>query len=876
MGCTPSKQEASSEVQQASRAPPAGAGASAHLNKPLSDKSAFPGSFFEREERFRLQQEPRRAVAERREGPCRLRVGAWGGWKDGWCSLVGHELRFHAGTSSPPPPGAPPERSLELVGARLRAEHGGEVALAPPGSGPAVVLAFPDERQRDEWMVGLGRVPGLFRRVRDYYQVGASWGRGATCEVREVVARFSGRRLALKARLDAGSRQASRAMHNELRILQICAKQPHPAIPQLHDYFFDEEGSIELVIDLMEGGELFDHIAMAEQLSEREAHDIFKQVAEGVAHLHSLGIAHRDLKPQNLMYASADQGAQVCIMDYDLAKVNHAPTWEGHTPCGTLHYMAPEIVQHQRYSLAVDVWSLGVILFILLTGRMPFDGKDAESIAAAIEAGHYCTASELWGRISQPAQDLVRSLLQTDPEKRLTAQQVLQHPWLTTDLGEEGRPPLPSPAELRSTLRGTERGRQLLALAALACSEGDLRQARSAEAAAKASAQMPPALRLSSGSLLDFDMQPVREQAESSPASSGSSVVQRNGTATPAAAGAAAAAGSQQEAQLELLRAQLGTIGTAAGLQDRQALELAGQEPLGGSPRKADDQAGPTGNGWQALAADWRSLPQQQRDDYQQQQAMQQQQQQQALVQLASSAAGLPASDSFADLDAIAVEEQDLLPGSAARSRRSSFSFNPQGDSLRLEPAGSSNAADDKQKGPGSRTGSGAVTAASPAAPFGSFLSTGPQSPTALGREAALALLRQPLRLPSAYHRQQQRERLPGDAELLQRLAGGQIQQLRQVVAEQHGARPDASATSQPAELGRSQSAKSKSGGGGGVAPAPASLGSRPARSSSSSRLRAKDVRLGEGEREPVDLAMRSKRERLRRLATAPPVPLRQ
>lgn len=95
----------------------------------------------------------------------RLRVGAWGGWKDGWCSLAGHELRFYAGAGSPPPPGSAPERSLELVGARLRAEHRQEVALAPPGGGPPVVLAFPDERQRDEWMVGLGQVPGLFRSV---------------------------------------------------------------------------------------------------------------------------------------------------------------------------------------------------------------------------------------------------------------------------------------------------------------------------------------------------------------------------------------------------------------------------------------------------------------------------------------------------------------------------------------------------------------------------------------------------------------------------------------------------------------------------------------------------------------------------------------
>lgn len=167
----------------------------------------------------------------------------------------------------------------------------------------------------------------------------------------------------------------------------------HPAIPTLEDYFFDPSGRIALVMELMEGGELFDWIASRDHLTEDEARTVFAQVVSGVAHLHSLGIAHRDLKPQNLMYVSPGEGVgegSIKIMDYDLAKVDYSPEWKGSTPCGTVHYQAPEIVAGQYYSLAVDCWSLGVILYILLTGCMPFGGKTEKSIHGAISSGVYC------------------------------------------------------------------------------------------------------------------------------------------------------------------------------------------------------------------------------------------------------------------------------------------------------------------------------------------------------------------------------------------------------------------------------------------------------------------------------------------------------
>ena len=152
-------------------------------------------------------------------------------------------------------------------------------------------------------------------------------------------------------------------------------------------------------MELMQGGELFDWIAGRETLTEEDARAVFRQIVAGVAHLHSIGIAHRDLKPQNLMYVApseeAGDGATIKIMDYDLAKVNYSPEWEGSTPCGTVHYMAPEVVRRDKYSLAVDCWSLGVILYILLTGCMPFTGKTDAVIEGAIEKGQYCMEGQV-------------------------------------------------------------------------------------------------------------------------------------------------------------------------------------------------------------------------------------------------------------------------------------------------------------------------------------------------------------------------------------------------------------------------------------------------------------------------------------------------
>jgi serine/threonine protein kinase len=221
---------------------------------------------------------------------------------------------------------------------------------------------------------------------------------------------------------------------NKIIELSMCVSNRHPAIPRLEEFFFDTSGRVEIVMELMEGGELFNYIVESQHLSEGKARTVFRQIVAGVAHLHSIGIAHRDLKPQNLMYCRISDSnrelGQIKIIDYDLARVNHSPQWEGSTPCGTMYYMAPEVVHGQVYSLGIDCWSLGVILYILLSGELPFQGPDEKHIAALIRNGKYSLEGSAWEHVSQNAKFLVKGLLEVNPNHRLTAVQCLQHPWL--------------------------------------------------------------------------------------------------------------------------------------------------------------------------------------------------------------------------------------------------------------------------------------------------------------------------------------------------------------------------------------------------------------------------------------------------------------
>lgn len=450
------------------------------LSKKVRGSSAIPNSFYDRDIQFKCNRVSdvseghgrKRSVAPRKEGFMHLKQGRFSSWIRVYCLLRKGKMVLYL-----VPPSTvsydtidtssiqqiikeeDPIRTVQLVGAHLESCSNGEqecnefLIRESDGSHQSTIFIRCDtSEEREQWFVGLSQVPGIFRRVADYYTLGPLWGQGATCKVHECYSKFTGATYALKSRIHS-TRESTQAMHNELRILQLCAKNPHPSIPRLVDFFFDTNGTIEIVTDLMRGGELFDDVKGTSGMSEDRARIVFEQIAAGLAHLHSLGIGHRDIKPENIMYINSRShletnlsDAEICkkdpdifrikIMDYDLAKVNYCPEWVAGTPCGTARYMAPEIVRGEQYSLAVDDWSLGVCLYVMLSGKVPFGGSSTEDIDQAILNGTFRLEGPHWDSICWEAKDLIKKLLVSDPSKRLTATSSLSHPFVA--LKEQG------------------------------------------------------------------------------------------------------------------------------------------------------------------------------------------------------------------------------------------------------------------------------------------------------------------------------------------------------------------------------------------------------------------------------------------------------
>ncbi|XP_067129131.1 MAP kinase-activated protein kinase 2 [Centruroides vittatus] len=190
-----------------------------------------------------------------------------------------------------------------------------------------------------------------------------------------------------------------------------------------------------VVMECMEGGELFQRIQERAEgaFTEREAAEIMHDICKAVAHLHRMNIAHRDLKPENLLYSTPDQIAVLKLTDFGFAK----ETTNFHslqTPCYTPYYVAPEVLGPEKYDKSCDMWSLGVIMYILLCGFPPFYSNHGLAISPGmkkrIRAGQYDFPEPEWTRVSKDAKDLIQGLLRTDPTKRLSIEEVLNNKWI--------------------------------------------------------------------------------------------------------------------------------------------------------------------------------------------------------------------------------------------------------------------------------------------------------------------------------------------------------------------------------------------------------------------------------------------------------------
>lgn len=218
------------------------------------------------------------------------------------------------------------------------------------------------------------------------------------------------------------------ALLDEVAILK---ELRHKYIIRLYD-FFEEPQNYYLVMERMSGGELFDRIVAKAYYNEKEARDVCKILLEAVCYCHKNRIAHRDLKPENLLLVSEDDDSEVKIADFGFAKKVLAPK-SLTTQCGTPGYVAPEILEGVPYDTKSDMWSIGVILYILLGGYPPFIENNQRELFRKIRRGEYEFHEEYWGTVSVEAKTLISSLLTVDPSLRLSADRALKNKWICED-----------------------------------------------------------------------------------------------------------------------------------------------------------------------------------------------------------------------------------------------------------------------------------------------------------------------------------------------------------------------------------------------------------------------------------------------------------
>lgn len=178
------------------------------------------------------------------------------------------------------------------------------------------------------------------------------------------------------------------------------------------------------------GGDMFDYLqARGFEIPERKAKSYVRKIAQALHYLHSYGIAYRDLKPENILMSSKEDSAEIKLSDFGLSKII-APNERSDEPFGTISYAAPEVLIGEYYDKSVDLWSLGVVTYLLASGTLPFDDENEDLILERVINNEPDYQSPWISKISKEGKDFIQRLLQKDPLKRMTLKKVLSHPWL--------------------------------------------------------------------------------------------------------------------------------------------------------------------------------------------------------------------------------------------------------------------------------------------------------------------------------------------------------------------------------------------------------------------------------------------------------------
>ena len=219
---------------------------------------------------------------------------------------------------------------------------------------------------------------------------------------------------------------------NLMNEIEILRKLDHPNILKITD-FYPLKNEYNIITEYCQEGELFDEIKAHAPFNEPLAAWYMRQILSAVSYCHNMNIIHRDLKPENILIVKRVKSGfhPIKIIDFGTAKVFQKEKSE-HMLIGSAYYIAPEVIS-RNYSELCDLWSCGVIMYILLTGRPPFNGINEEEIMKKIKEGNYDLTKYPWGIISKDAKDLIKGLLQVNPKQRYNAKDSLNHKWFQSE-----------------------------------------------------------------------------------------------------------------------------------------------------------------------------------------------------------------------------------------------------------------------------------------------------------------------------------------------------------------------------------------------------------------------------------------------------------
>ena len=296
------------------------------------------------------------------------------------------------------------------------------------------ILFASTEKEQYRWINALKQSADAFV-IEDFFNIHEKLGSGKFSTVyRATDKKNKNNQYAVKIiQRRSLSPRENKALRTEIAVLRMLN---HPNIISIQ-HVFETIENICLVMDYVRGGDLFDRIVEMKRFPESTAKLVLYKLLKVILYLHKRGIVHRDLKPENILCLHKHKIDEILVIDFGLSSF-FTPKELLKSPCGTLSYVAPEVLKGYGYGKEVDLWSAGVILYVMLRGKLPFDSNnrnnknDKTNLIRKVISGRFSMRNDCWKLRSNQCKDLIIRLLCVDPQKRLTAQNALMHPWFNT------------------------------------------------------------------------------------------------------------------------------------------------------------------------------------------------------------------------------------------------------------------------------------------------------------------------------------------------------------------------------------------------------------------------------------------------------------